>query len=353
MRRTILSVMALSLILSGCAATTAAENTAQQRAPATTNAGKANSSSAEQMPVPEGFAPFIEQLKQQAIAEGLAPETVERGFADVYFLERAVQSDRGQPEFKLTLSQYLQKSLTPAKIKKAREMYQQYQPLLTRIGSEYGVQPQYIVALWGSESSFGRYTGNEDVISALSTLAFEGRRQAFFTKQVMAALKIQQQGHIAPELMKGSWAGAMGQCQFMPTSFLTYAADGDGDGHKDIWNNVADVFASTANYLATEGWNDQQSWGMKVRLPAGLSPALAGTKTEQGKTVAKWQALGVRLADGAALPHPQRKAWLVIPDDDSAQAMLVYNNYRTLMHWNRSYYFATSVGMLADAIVAP
>ncbi|MGL5401267.1 MAG: lytic murein transglycosylase, partial [Plesiomonas shigelloides] len=127
MRRTILSVMALSLILSGCAATTAAENTAQQRAPATTHAGKANSSSAEQMPVPEGFAPFIEQLKQQAIAEGLAPETVERGFADVYFLERAVQSDRGQPEFKLTLSQYLQKSLTPAKIKKAREMYQQYQ----------------------------------------------------------------------------------------------------------------------------------------------------------------------------------------------------------------------------------
>ncbi|MGL4269088.1 MAG: lytic murein transglycosylase [Plesiomonas sp.] len=360
MKRSLLSVIALSLSLSGCAAETAAESAVRNK-PAQRDAGQNSAAAVHAVgdtahaPVPVGFAPFIEQLKQQAIAQGLAPETVARGFANVYFLERAVHSDRGQPEFKLTLSQYLQKSLTPAKIQKAREMYQQYRPLLTRIGREYGVQPQYIVALWGSESSFGRYTGNEDVISALSTLAFEGRRKAFFTQQVMAALEIQQQGHIAPEQMKGSWAGAMGQCQFMPTSFLTYAADGDGDGHKDIWNNVADVFASTANYLATEGWNDQQSWGMKVRLPAGLSPALAGTKTEQGKTLGQWQKRGVRLSNGANLPqtHPQQKVWLVIPDDDSAQAMLVYNNYRTLMHWNRSYYFATSVGMLADAIIAP
>lgn len=347
MKLSLLSLIGMSLLLAGCASGPSARSvpaqTEQAAALATFRADR----------TPADFAEFIQHLKQHALAQGIAPVTVEQGFTDVYFLERAVKADRGQPEFKLTLDQYLQKSLTQSKIQKGREMYQRYHSQLMPIAAKYGVQPQYIIALWGTESSFGRFTGKENVISALSTLAFEGRREVFFTKQVMAALQIQQEGHISPALMKGSWAGAMGQCQFMPTSFLTYAADGDGDGHKDIWNNVLDVFASTANYLSTEGWNDQLSWGEKVVLPADFNRELAGTKTAQGKTVKQWQALGVSLPNGSSLPHLTQQAWLVLPDDINGQALLVYNNYRTLMHWNRSYYFATSVGMLADAIVAP
>jgi membrane-bound lytic murein transglycosylase B len=229
-------------------------------------------------------------------------------------------------------------------------MRQQYQPRLARVTARYGVPEQYIVALWGMESAFGKIQGKEDVVSALATLAFEGRREAFFTKQLIAALKIIDQGHVDAGNLKGSWAGAMGQSQFMPTSFLTYAADGDGDGKIDIWNNLDDVFASTANYLATEGWQPGVSWGREVKLPEQFNAEQLGLKDSQGHREEQWAAKGVVLANGSPLPASGLRSWVIAPDDMQGRAFLVYDNFRTLMHWNRSYYFAISVGMMADGI---
>ena len=237
------------------------------------------------------------------------------------------------------------------KIKQANDLYQKHHKELDRIGKEYGVQPRFIVALWGVESNFGKLTGGYNVIEALTTLAYDGRREEFFKKQTMAALTILQQGHITPENMKGSWAGAMGQCQFMPTSFLAYAVDGNDDGRKDIWTTEADVFASAANYLKQVGWDDTYTWGRQVQLPESLdAESLKGLSEEKGKTLAQWQELGVRRLTGKALPDADIEAWLVQPDDKDGRAYLVYNNYQVLMDWNRSHYFALAVSHLADSI---
>ncbi|MBS0970856.1 lytic murein transglycosylase [Chimaeribacter arupi] len=299
---------------------------------------------------PAEFPAYVEQLKQQARAQGISEATLESAFANIHFVDRVIKSDRNQLEKKVTLDDYLARVLPAWKIEQGKTQYHDHQAQLDAAAQRYGVQANYIVALWGMESSFGKIQGKEDVISALATLAFEGRREAFFTKELMAALNIIQQGHIAADQMKGSWAGAMGQSQFMPTSFLNYGADGDGDGRIDIWNDPSDVFASAANYLATEGWKPGQSWGQEVRLPAGFSADLAGTKTNQAKSVAQWQQLGVTPADSKALPGNTTRAWIITPDDLQGRAFMVYDNFRTIMHWNRSYYFAISIGMMADGV---
>ncbi|MFV8985068.1 lytic murein transglycosylase [Serratia fonticola] len=299
---------------------------------------------------PAEFPVYVEQLKRRAIKQGIPAATVENAFANAHFVDRVINADRNQLEKKITLDDYLSRVLPTWKIQRGREMRQQYQPRLARVTARYGVPEQYIVALWGMESAFGKIQGKEDVVSALATLAFEGRREAFFTKQLMAALKIIEQGHVDAGNLKGSWAGAMGQSQFMPTSFLTYAADGDGDGKIDIWNNLDDVFASTANYLATEGWQPGVSWGREVKLPAQFNAEQLGLKDSQGHSEELWAAKGVVLADGSPLPVSGLRSWVIAPDDMQGRAFLVYDNFRTLMHWNRSYYFAISVGMMADGI---
>ncbi|MFI8416909.1 lytic transglycosylase domain-containing protein [Serratia sp. NPDC078593] len=302
---------------------------------------------------PAEFPAFILQLKTHALSQGIHQNTVDSAFANVHFVDRVIKADRNQLEKRITLDDYLRRTLSNSKIRQGRAMLQQYQPHLARVTARYGVPAHYIVALWGMESHFGKIQGKEDVVSALSTLAFEGRREAFFTEQLMAALQIIQQGHTSAEGLKGSWAGAMGQCQFMPSSFLTYGADGDGDGRIDIWNNIDDVFASTANYLATEGWTPGIRWGREVKLPVGLSRANLGLKNEQAYRVEQWAAMGVTQPDGSALPGSTLRSWIITPDDMQGRAFMVYDNFRTLMHWNRSYYFALSVGMMADAIAMP
>ncbi len=299
---------------------------------------------------PAEFPSYVEQLKKQAVAQGIPQATVDSAFANVHFVDRVITADRNQLEKKITLDDYLNRVLPAWKIQRGREMRQQYQSKLARATARYGVPQQYIVALWGMESGFGKIQGKEDVISALATLAFEGRREAFFTRQLMAALRIIEQGHVDAGNLKGSWAGAMGQSQFMPTSFLTYAADGDGDGKIDIWNNLDDVFASTANYLATEGWQPGVSWGREVKLPAGFRAEALGLKEAQAHSVNEWAEQGVVLPNGAPLPVSAIRGWVIAPDDIQGRAFLVYDNFRTLMHWNRSYYFAISVGMMADGI---
>ena len=312
-----------------------------------------------------GFAEYVITLKADALAQGFSQTLIDESFAKVEFHKRAVKADRSQPENIETLDTYLPKRVPKWKVEKARALYKEHQVLLNQVGEKYQVQPRFIVALWGLETNFGKFTGGYNVISALSTLAYEGRREVFFKKQLMAALTILDEGHISIEDMKGSWAGAMGQNQFMPTSFLGYAVDGDGDGKKDIWNNQADVFSSMANYLQKEGWSDELTWGRQVKLPTGFDNSLAIPKntgsrknwlkawSETERTLAQWQALGVRRADGTNLPNVDIKAALVFPDDENGRVYLAYDNYKSLMHWNLSYYFVSSVGHLSDRIKFP
>ncbi|MFV0575644.1 MAG: lytic transglycosylase domain-containing protein [Vibrio sp.] len=301
----------------------------------------------------ERFKAYIETLKQEAKLRGISDATIQAAFKNVAFKPHAVKADNNQPEKKLTLDEYIPRAVPAWKVKQAKALYQENYDDLKRIGEQFGVQPRFIVALWGVESNFGKFTGNYNVVSALATLAFDGRREELFRKQTMAALQIIDEGHISAENMKGSWAGAMGQCQFMPTSFLAYAADGNGDGKKDIWKTKQDVFASTANYLKTEGWDDSYTWGRQIKVPHGINPDLQGRDAEKGKMLQEWAQLGITDLDGSPLPTLDKdiKAWLIMPDDEDGRSYLVYNNYNVLMHWNRSYYFAIAVSTLADKIV--
>lgn len=310
------------------------------------------------------FAQYTATLKQEALDKGYKPELIEPVFASLQFHERVVSADKSQPEFVETLSTYLPKRVSETRIKMARERYQQYLPQLEKIAADYGVQPRFIVALWGLESSFGRIMGSYSVPSALVTLAYDGRRESFFKQEFYHALDILAQGHISLEDMKGSWAGAMGQSQFMPSSFMAYARDGDGDGKKDIWTNQADVFASIANYLKQQGWDNNKTWGREVLLPTDFDAAnaIARGSLQRGewlkrwaqseRSLADWNKLGVRRLNNTALPARDITAALVLPDGDGGRAFLAYDNYKVLMHWNRSYYFVTSVGYLADLIIA-
>jgi len=296
------------------------------------------------------FEQYVEGLKQEARTNGISEQIINQAFENVTHKPRAVKADKNQPEKKLTLDEYIPRAVPDWKVKQAKALYKEHYAELSRIGEEYGVQPRFIVALWGVESNFGKFTGNYPVIDALSTLAYDGRREAFFRKETMAALQILQEGHISIRDFKGSWAGAMGQCQFMPSSFLSYAADGSGDGKKDIWNTEADVFASAANYLSQSGWNDKFTWGRQVKLPQGFDMDLEGRVEGKEKTLAEWNQLGITRYDGSSLPQVDVDAWLTAPDNANGQVYLVYNNYNVLMKWNRSYYFALAVSHLADRI---
>ncbi|WP_181952493.1 lytic murein transglycosylase [Yersinia canariae] len=353
MKLSMITVAIAAVISMGCAnkntaAPRPAQAAASQSAPSPSPVSNSKKMLSEQGRDPAQFPAYVEQLKAQARAKGISDATLDIAFANIHFVDRVVQSDRNQLEKKVTLDDYLAKVLTPSKIAQGQEIYQRYQPQLSQVTARYGVPERYIVALWGMESGFGKIQGKEDVISALSTLAFEGRREAFFTKELMAALEIIQQGRVDDPQLKGSWAGAMGQSQFMPSSFLTYGADGDGDGKVDIWNNIDDVFASTANYLSTEGWKPGIGWGQEAQLPVSFNVALAGLKDSQAKTVAQWQQLGV--VPRGSVANPDLRAWVIVPDDVQGRAFLVYDNFRTIMHWNRSYYFAISIGMMADSM---
>jgi len=298
------------------------------------------------------FEEYVEGLKDEARQNGISELVIEQAFANVTHKPRAVKADKNQPEKKLTLDEYIPRAVPDWKVKQAKSLYQKHYADLKEIGDAYGVQPRFIVALWGVESNFGKFTGNYRVIDALSTMAYDGRREDFFRKETMAALQILEQGHIAVEDFKGSWAGAMGQCQFMPSSFLAFAADGSGDGKKDIWNSEADVFASAANYLSQSGWDDSYTWGRQVKLPQGFDTSIQGRSEEKGKYLQEWNKLGVTRYDGRPLPQLDQdiKAWLIAPDDANGRVYLVYNNYNVLMKWNRSYYFALAVSHLADRI---
>ncbi len=294
------------------------------------------------------FAAWLDELRQEAAQRGISNATLQAALTGIELLPRVLELDRRQPELTLTFTQYLARVVPGARVERGRERLRESQALLDDIAKHYRVQPRFIVALWGVESDFGRATGDFSIVQSLVTLAYDGRRAAFFRQELLNALRIVDRGDITLRAMRGSWAGAMGQSQFMPSSFLTFAVDQDGDGRRDIWTTRADVFASTANYLAKSGWRADETWGRQVRLPPGFDPALAGL--EVVKPIGQWQALGIRRTDGGDLPTRQLDSSIVLPEGLSGPAYLVYNNFRVLLKWNRSNFFAIAVGTLADRI---
>lgn len=293
---------------------------------------------------------WIDGVRAEGLRSGISAATLDAALKDFAPIAKVIKNDRNQPEFKLTFRQYLDRVVSKARIVKGRKKLAENAELLKTVSARYRVQPRFIVALWGIETDFGRLAGTYPVIHAVGTLAYDGRRSAYFRRELFAALRIVDDGHITLARMKGSWAGAMGQNQFMPTSFQRFAVDFNGDGRRDIWTTRADVFASSANYLSRSGWRDDQTWGRPVKLPEGFDPGLAGLKIR--KPLSEWRAMGLRTASGGPLPNRDLSASVIWPDKTGGPAFLAYHNFRVILKWNRSNYFATAVGRLADQIAA-
>ena len=292
------------------------------------------------------FSDFVTGISNEAEKKGISLKLIKDFKTKVAFIPRVIELDRSQPEFKLTLDQYLARVVTSSRIKKANSKYKKNKKILKVISKHYGVQARFLVSLWGIETDFGRLTGGFPVVSALSTLAFEGRRHEYFKKELFNALKIINDGHITLSKMTGSWAGAMGQCQFMPSSFINYANDWDKDGSKNIWTSKPDVFASAANYLNKVGWSDKITWGRKVYI-GQFNKEL---KENKYYLLNKWSSSGILNENKKKLPNVKIKARLIIPNDYGNYGYLVYNNFESLLNWNRSNYFAIAVGKLSDSI---
>ena len=292
------------------------------------------------------FSDFVTGISNEAEKKGISLKLIKDFKTKVAFIPRVIELDRSQPEFKLTLDQYLARVVTLSRIKKANSKYKKNKKILKVISKHYGVQARFLVSLWGIETDFGRLTGGFPVVSALSTLAFEGRRHEYFKKELFNALKIINDGHITLSKMTGSWAGAMGQCQFMPSSFINYANDWDKDGSKNIWTSKPDVFASAANYLNKVGWSDKITWGRKVYI-GQFNKEL---KENKYYLLNKWSSSGILNENKKKLPNVKVKARLIIPKDYGNYGYLVYKNFESLLNWNRSNYFAIAVGKLSDSI---
>ncbi len=295
------------------------------------------------------FEQWLVAFKEEAIGAGISQATLDAAFKGVKPIEKVLDLDRSQPEFKLTLDQYLSKVVTKEMVQEGRKRLVEVSPILSTVMARHGVAPPYLVALWGIETKYGRISGGYSVISALTTLAYDGRRSAFFRKELLQALRILDEGHIPVADMTGSWAGAMGQLQFMPSTFKRYAADFDGDGRVDIWNNLGDAFLSGGKYLAAAGWVKGEPWGHEVVLPQGLDRTLIGMEIR--KRASEWASLGIQRADKS-----DQKEWsslqasLVQPDGPGGRAFMVFNNFRVILSWNRSQLFGIAVGTLADKI---
>ena len=298
-------------------------------------------------PVKKNFNQFILEFSQNKLSEKFDKTLIKSFVKNTKFIKRVIELDRSQPEFKLTLAEYLNKVVTKNRIKKAKRKYKENYKTLKEIEKHFNVQPRFIVALWGIETDFGRVTGFFPVVSSLATLVYDGRRGSYFEKELMHALNIIKGGHIKMENMKGSWAGAMGQCQFMPSSFIKYAKDWNKDGKIDIWQTKMDVFASASNYLKEVKWNNKRTWGRKVYFK---SIQTIKNKNEW-HSLQKWKKIGILNFDKTELPDSSLKARLIIPKNYTNYGYLVYSNFESLLKWNRSNYFAIAVGTLSDHLI--
>jgi membrane-bound lytic murein transglycosylase B len=327
-------------------------------APTSATAPAATSAAIAPAGTPLPFPEWLQGVREEALARGISPGTVESVLRDVTPVEQILQRDRSQAEFKETLDQYIARRVGVPTIRLGRQMRTTHATVLGKVTAQYTVPSEVLVAVWGLESNFGRFSGVRPLIPTLATLAYDNRRSAMFRSQLFDALTILDAGHIDLPRLKGSWAGAMGQPQFMPSSYLKYAVDFDADGRRDIWSSQGDVFASIGNYLSTNGWVPGQTWGRKVTLPkdaTGLAlettlrttGCRAAKEMSEPKPLAAWQALGVRTADGSALPKADIAASLLRTDSG---AFLVYPNYEVLLSYNCAHAYAMAVARLSDRI---
>lgn len=299
---------------------------------------------------PASFQSFLAGVRADALRAGIAAATLDRAFAGIQPNQKVLERDRHQPEFTMTWAQYRALLITDQRIVNGRAAYQQNRALLERVRDRFAVDPGVIVGIWGLESSFGAGMGDFHVVEALATLAWEGRRASFFRGELMAALRILDHGDVTPGRMLGSYAGAMGQPQFMPSSYLRYAVDFEGHGRRDIWTSKPDVLGSIANYLAGSGWRSGEPWGQAVTLPPSFAASSAGR--DNRRAVGEWIRQGVRAADGRALARPDAQAAVLLPDGPGGDAFLVYGNFTAIRRYNPSDFYALVVGLLGDTVVA-
>jgi membrane-bound lytic murein transglycosylase B len=295
----------------------------------------------------KAFEVWVTNFRTSARAAGIDEVTLNVAFADVRYLPRVVELDRVQPEFTRTVWSYLDSAVSPQRLALGQDKWRQFRAEVDAAAARYGVAPAILVAIWGVESNYGSNFGSIPTVDALATLGFEGRREDWARAQLLAALKIIQNGDIDRAQMIGSWAGAMGQTQFLPSVFLAYAVDADGDGRRDIWGSMADVMASTANFLARSGWQGDQPWGVEVRLPAGFDVGRADVSVRQSSAL--WAAEGVQTGDGAPLPQ-FAKATVLLPAGGSGPAFLVGPNFEVILRYNNSTSYALAVGLLAQRL---
>ncbi|MCW8090983.1 lytic murein transglycosylase [Alteromonas sp. ASW11-130] len=289
------------------------------------------------------------KLRDQAKQSGVSQEVADSVFDKLVYQPRVIELDRSQPEFVQTFPNYFGKRVTDWRVDKGRQMYAQHKTLLDKLNRKFGIPSHYLIAFWGLETNFGTYKGKMPVLDSLATLACDPRRSTFFTKELITAIKLLERESLDQEKMVGSWAGAMGHTQFMPSAYARYAIDGDGDGRVDLWESEEDALTSAANFLAELGWQPGVRWGREVQLPGGFDYDLAGYNNRRSLT--EWQEMGVTKANGKPLGESDLTAYIVVPAGHEGPAFIAYPNFRVIMRWNNSEFYAIAVGHLADRIV--
>jgi membrane-bound lytic murein transglycosylase B len=315
----------------------------------------------EENPMP--FDQWVSELKVEALAKGIDENLFDIALQGVTPNAKVIELDRSQPEFTQTFDEYISRRVSATRIDKGREMMVKYGDELAQVSAHYGVQAQFIASIWGMETNYGGYTGGYNVIRSLATLAYDPRRSRFFRTQLFSALRIANEGHVPIDELKGSWGGAMGQSQFMPSNFFVYAQDFDGDGRRDIWGTPIDVFASIANYLKKHGWQDNLTWGRQIVLPENFAnyendilrqDGAKGCRAERSHSrkilLAGWQNMGLKRLNGDDLPKVEVTAALVRPAGATGPAYLTYHNFGRILNYNCANYYALAVGQLADQL---
>ncbi len=339
--------IALLLAFSGVAAPA----TDPPAPPAAASAQASAEDAALQQAQQQAFTRWVSDFRARAKSAGIKEATLRAAFDEARYLPRVIELDRAQPEHTRAIWDYLDVAVSPQRIAQGQEKLQQFRAPIDAAAARHGVDPAILVAIWGLESKYGEQVGNTSTLDALATLGFDGRREAWAREQLLAALKILQSGDITRAAMIGSWAGAMGQTQFLPSSFLSYAVDADGDGRRDIWGSVADVLASTANFLSRSGWRAGQPWGVEVRLPAEFDVARADPALR--RPTSQWAQDGVRgVETGAPLPDFADAA-ILLPAGARGPAFLVGPNFRAILRYNNSNTYALAVGLLAQRLASP
>lgn len=302
----------------------------------------------ERVTANRAFDRWIDGFRRRALAQGIRPQVFDAAFQGVRYNTGVIQRDRNQSEFTKQIWEYLDSAVSQTRVRNGRAALRDNARVLSEIEARYGVEAEVVTAVWGLESAYGAYKGDTPIIEALATLAFDGRRGRFFEGQLVAALQIIQSGDVSPRNMRGSWAGAMGHTQFIPTSYLAYAQDFRGDGRRDIWaDDPTDALASTAAYLSRFGWTQGQPWGVEVRLPRGFDFGLAGERIK--KSPREWAALGVRDMDGGRVPNHGR-ASILVPAGARGAAFMIFDNFHVIERYNAADAYVIGVGHLADRI---